>query len=109
MLPLYSLEHVNIWGDGDRPVAPQDNTEDAQWLRLFRLLPSVKNLNISNELILQVLRALEELPAEKAVKVLPALQNIFLKRVRLPEAVQEAIGPFVAARKLSGHPVIVHH
>jgi hypothetical protein len=41
------------------------------------------------------------------MEVLPSLQNIFLARIGLSGPFQDAIGPFLAARQLSGHPIAV--
>jgi len=43
------------------------------------------------------------------IEVLPALQSLFLEEFLPSEPVQEAIGKFVAARQLAGHPIIVSH
>ena len=50
---------------------------------------------------------LQELVGGRTTGVLPILQNIFLEGLRPSGPVQEAIGQFVAARQVAGHPVIV--
>jgi hypothetical protein len=44
---------------------------------------------------------------ERMTEVLPILQNIFLEELQPSGPVQEGIGQFVAARRLSGHPITV--
>jgi hypothetical protein len=53
--------------------------------------------------------ALQELVGGRTTEVLPSLQNIFLAGFDRsgPSSFQEAIGQFVAARQLSGHPIVV--
>jgi hypothetical protein len=52
--------------------------------------------------------ALQELVGERAPNVLPALESLILIKYLLgPD--EELIGPFVAARRLLGHPVTVSH
>jgi len=73
--------------------------DDIQWLELFQPFTAVKNLYLSEEISLPVVRALRELSGEMITEVLPTLQNIFL-RDRPSEPIQEPMAPFIAAREL---------
>jgi hypothetical protein len=64
----------------------------------------VKNLYVVKEISESIAFALQKLVGED---LFPALENIFLEDLQSP--VQEAIGPFVAARQLLGRPVAVSH
>ena len=77
-----------------------------QWLELFRLFSAVGNLYLSEGLATCVAPALRELVGEGVTEVLPALQNLFIGDLS-SALVKEAIGEFVAARELSGHPITV--
>jgi hypothetical protein len=78
-----------------------------KWLELFRFLPAVGNLYLSEALGMCVTPALWELVGERATEVLPALQNLYIENLQPSGLIQKAVGKFVAARELSGHPVTV--
>ena len=97
---IYMVEHLYLYG------RPQwlDDAEGIQWLEFFRPFTAVKNLHISQYFARFFALALQDLVGERAADVLPALESILLEDA---DPVSEAIGPFVAARQLSGHPVAV--
>jgi len=97
ILPRYTGFSVGQW---------HDDMEDTQWLELLQPFTAVKDLYLCEGLALRVVQALQDLTGERATEMLPALQSIFMGG--LSEAVQTAIGPFIASRQLSGHPVAVH-
>jgi hypothetical protein len=103
-----TMEHLSI-RDNFQPSHWQDDIEDSQWLEVLHPFTSVKNLYLSRELTPSIAPALQELVGERVIEVLPALQSLFLEEVHWSGAVQEAIGKFVAARQLAGHPVIISH
>jgi hypothetical protein len=98
---LYIHEHPGFQPDW------QDNVENRQWLELLRPFTTVKNLYLSKEFAPRIVPALQELVGDRTAEVLPALQNIFLEELRPSGPVQEAIGKFVASRRLSGHSITV--
>ena len=108
--PLPALERLNILEDC-RPLHRQDDIENAQWLELLRPFTSAKDLVLSGQLVSLVAPALGELIGERVTEVLPALQTIFVKDLRLsgPSPWQKEIGRFVAARQISGRPVVVNY
>ena len=99
---LSSLERLDISEDRDWPPNLQDGVENAHWLNLLRPFSAVKELHISGSPGLHIARTLKE---ERVVEVLPALQNVFLEGPS--GAMARAIRPFIARRKLTGHPVSV--
>ena len=98
---LYVLENIYLglrW---------QDDTESSRWLELFRPFTNVKGLYISEQFGPHIVSALQELVGERVTEVLPTLQTLFLEVMPQSGPVQEAIGQFVSARQLSGHPIVV--
>ncbi len=79
--------------------------DNGQWLELLRPFAAVKSLYISESFQPNIAHTLQELVGGRTTEVLPSLQNIFLERFEPP--FQEAIGQFVSARQLSGHPIAV--
>ena len=53
--------------------------------------------------------ALQELVGERTTVVLPTLKNIFVKSFEPPGTLHEGLEDFVAARRLTSHPVTVSH
>jgi len=78
-----------------------------QWLDLFHPFTTVKNLYLSKTILPLIAPALQELVGERVTTALPALQCLFLDGLRTSGHVQETIMPFVAARQLSTHPIVV--
>jgi hypothetical protein len=82
------------------------------WLESFRPFTAVKNLYVFDKLAQHIAPALQELVGERVMDVLPSLESLILEGLTPSgpsEPVQEAIGQFVAARRLVGHPVAVSH
>jgi len=86
----------------------QDEVENTQWLDLLHPFTGLKDLHIGKELVLHYALALQELAGERLTEVLPALQNLFIEGLEPSGPIQEALGKFVAARQLSGLPIMVH-
>jgi hypothetical protein len=96
---LYIFEFgVSLW---------QDDIENSQWLELFHPFTAVKGFHISREFASFVAPALQELVGERVTEVLPVLQTLFLEEELSSGPVQEAIGKYIAARQLAGHPISV--
>ena len=85
----------------------KDYVENSQWLELLRPFTAVKSLYLSEGLQPDMASVLQELVGDRTMEVLPSLQNIFLARFEPSRPFQETIGPFVAAREGSGHPIAV--
>jgi len=108
--PLTSaLEELKIREDDHRLLLRRDfmEMEHSRWVEPLDPFPALKSLYLTDEIARRVCRALQELSVERATEVLPALRNIFVDGPRPLEYFREAFRPFVTARKLSGHPVLV--
>jgi len=106
-LPLLpSLEHLGI--SGYLPSGGQD-VEAKQWMELLRPFITVEALVLDESAVFSVAPALQKLVGERVMEGLPALQTIFLEGFQSWIPVPEGIGKFIAARELSGRPVIVRH
>jgi hypothetical protein len=101
------LEHLYIYDFAYPPSQWEDDTEDMQWLEVFRPFTAVKNLYVSQSFVPSVAPTLQELVGGRTTEVLPNLQNIFLEGLKPSEPIQEGIGEFVSARQLSGQPITV--
>ena len=85
----------------------QGDIEDVQWLELLRPFTTVKTLYLSREFAPRIAPALQELVGGRVTEVLPTLRTLSLEQLHPSSAVQEAIEKFVAARQLSGHPIVI--
>jgi len=85
----------------------KDDLENAQWLELLDPLTALKDLYLTHEIAQRVCSALQGLSGEPANEVLPALRNLFIQGFWSLGLVQEALVPFVTARQLSGHPMVL--
>jgi hypothetical protein len=79
----------------------EDDMDHTQWLELFRPFTSVQTLVISSGLDSLIAAALKELTGDSVMEALPALRTL---SVSDPNILFE---PFITARGLSGHPVIL--
>jgi len=109
--PLPALERLDIRIEKgqDSLLEWQDDMEDTQWLDLLLPFTSVKELRLCKDSVAFIAPSLQGLSGERITEVLPALENLFLRRPQPSGPVKEAIGKFIAARQLSGCPVTVHH
>jgi hypothetical protein len=85
----------------------EDDIESPSWLELLYPFTAVKNLYLCEAIAPLIVPTLQELVAGTVTEVLPNLQNIFLAELEPSGPVQEGIGKFVAARQLTGHPIVV--
>jgi hypothetical protein len=104
-----AVEHLFILENpiAQPPLPWQDGVENSQWLDLFHPFTAVKHLYMSSEFMPRIVPFLQDLVEERVAEVLPALQNIFLEETLLFGPVHEAIGQFIGARQLAGHPVAI--
>ena len=100
--PFSTLERLDIW-EVNWPYY-MDNT---QWLELLRPFTALKDLYLGKKPAQHIMPVLKESAREGTAEYLPALQNIFIGDFR-PGPTQDAIMEFVMARRLSGHPILVH-
>jgi hypothetical protein len=85
----------------------EDYVENIPWLNVLQPFPAVKNLYLCHDIAPHIGFALQEFVGGKAREVLPVVQNIFLEGLQPQGSVPEGIEEFIAARRLSGHPVTV--
>ena len=104
---IFAVEHLYILKGLMLRVLQHDTFEWSRWLDFFYPFTAVKSLYISQEFAPCIAPALQELVGEGLMEVLPALQTIFFEETLLSGPVEEAIGKFVAARQLAGHPIAV--
>jgi len=107
--PLPTLEHLGIYNSEFWSSQWPNEVEDTQWTELLRPFITVKDLALDEAFALSVASALQELVGERVIDILPALQNIFLEGFQSSDSVPGGVAKFIAARELSGCPVIVHH
>ena len=119
LIPLLSqvecLEiHEDCWEDiCDREEFMEEEeweelVDDPDWLELLNLFVSVKSLYIADRLGLILSSVLEQVTGERVTEVLPALQNLFIEDPwPHEEFVEETMTPFVSARQLYDHPIVV--
>jgi hypothetical protein len=107
-LPLHTVEDLHILENEYSQPDWQEDIESDQWLQLLHPFTAVKDLHMSQEFAPRIAAALRELVAgERVTEVLPALRSVFLEDPLPVGPDQEAIGQFVAARRLAGHPITV--
>jgi hypothetical protein len=85
----------------------KDDIEDTRWLNLLGPFTGLKNLYLTYTVARHVCGALQNLSGQRATEVLPALRNLFLPAYSSSQSVQATMTPFVAARQLVGHPVVI--
>jgi len=112
-LPLpAALKRLDIHGGySTLRLVRQVRVENTRWLDLLYPFTGLKDLYLGGRLRFHYADALQELAGERVTEVLPALQNLFiegLEHLKPSGPTQEALAKFVAARQLSGLPVVVH-
>ncbi|KAF8502721.1 hypothetical protein F5888DRAFT_1887397 [Russula emetica] len=85
----------------------QDDDENTLWLELLPAFAAVKNLYLRGESVPRIAPALQELVGGRMTEVLPTLEHIFLEGFQASGPFHEGIEKFVAARRLTSHPVTV--
>jgi hypothetical protein len=106
-----AVEHLSVLEETLSPPHWKDDTEQtgSQWLKLLHPFTAVKNLYLSKEFAPRIAPSLQELVGGRATEALPALQKLFLEEIHPSRPAQKAIGKFVAARRLSDHPITISH
>jgi hypothetical protein len=80
------------------------DVENIPWLELLHPFAAVKNLYLEQRLVSGIARTLQDFVEGRATEILPNLENIFLTWC---QPLHEGIEKFVAARRLTSHPVVV--
>jgi hypothetical protein len=105
--PLSTVEGLFIDHEYSQLVWKNDAIENTLWLQLLLPFTAMKNLYLSKEFAPGIAAGLQELVGGRIAEVLPSLQNIFVEGLEPWGPFQENIGQFVAARRLSGHPIAI--
>ena len=84
-----------------------DDIQNMLWLQLLHPFGTVKNLYLCNKLVPCIALALEELVGSRTTEVLPTLENLFLEGFQPSRPFHEGIETFIAARRITSHPVAV--
>ena len=100
--PVSTLEDLHIFQYGGYTPRRQDDT---QWLDLLHPFAAVKNLYLFERILPHIAPALQELVGGRTTEVLPTLENIFFEGFQPSGPLHECIEKFVAARRLTSHPV----
>ncbi|KAI0288127.1 hypothetical protein BC826DRAFT_710132 [Russula brevipes] len=105
--PFFSLiERLDlVWDYPPLESQEEDGIVSAQFLALLQPFTAVRSLRVPRSLVPFIATALQGLIGPRATEVLPHLHDIFLGSVIVPEAIR----PFVDARRLSGHPIVICH
>jgi hypothetical protein len=105
--PVSTLEDLRIYERRKSRLRWQGDVENTLWLDLLSSFVSVKSLYLSKEFVPRIVPALQELVGGRTTEVLPTLETIFLEGFHPSEPLHEGIEKFVAARRLTSHPVAV--
>jgi hypothetical protein len=105
--PFSMVEDLYIEHEYSQLIWNSDAIENALWLELLLPFTAVKNFYPSKGFAPDIAVALKELVGVRITEVLPSLQNIFVEELNPPGPFQENIRQFVAARRLSGHPITI--
>jgi hypothetical protein len=91
------------------PPTKAEITMSNQFLEHFRIFAATRSLCVHKDLALPFAFVLQELIGARATEVLPNLRDLLLEGSAKSRSIQEAIQPFVEARRLFGQPVAVHY
>jgi len=87
----------------------ENNLVNARWLRFLDRFTALKRLNLTGDNAQHICGVLGALSGERATEVLPALRNLFVRGFESLQPVEDTMKSFLAARKLSGNPVVIDH
>ncbi len=107
LLPLSMVVELSVEHKNYERLSNIDAVENTAWLELLLPFTAVKNLYLGEHFAPGIAAALQDLVGARIAEVLPSLQNIFVDKLRPSGRFQDNIREFVAARRLSGHPVAI--
>ena len=105
--PVSTFEDLYMVEDEHPPPRWDHNIKSTLWLDLLRPFVAVKNLYLSEKIVPRIAPALRKLVGERTTEVLPVLENIFSSVFQPSGPIHKGIERFVAARRLTSHPVAV--
>ena len=101
-----AFECVEIFGPAEWQA--DNGYPDPNWLKLLCVLNTVKHLNLDGYVASRVFKPLRELPQERFMAVLPALETLIIHNFEwYIGPLKEEISEFADARQLSGRPVSI--
>jgi hypothetical protein len=109
--PSFSyVEWLELNSAPPTPLSLGDSADLTQWMELFHQFIAVQSLGIYG-LHMHIALVLQELTRHSTMEVLlPVLRNLSVLTSWVdPNAMQEALHPFITARQLTSHPVTVHY
>jgi hypothetical protein len=107
---LSHLEHLElheISGSSRMNWEYESDMDSAQWLEVFRRFIAVQRLYVSKRLVPPVAATLREFTGGSSMDVLPVLHELSTEGHHPSGPVREVIKSFVAARRLSGHSLVI--
>ena len=104
---IHMVEYLYIYTCQYSSSRQQDDIENTHWLESLHPFTAVTNLYICEETAQSIAPALQDLVGERAIDVLPALENFYWEELQPRRPVREAFGQFIAARELLGRPVAI--
>ena len=99
---LSNIVHLKFEFPDELPPPQVEGADGADWLLLLHQFSAVQTLDVPGKLARHVVLALEGIPQEMVADVLPSLDLI-----NLEGQPASSFENFVAARRLSGHPVTI--
>jgi hypothetical protein len=98
---ILNVDHLSI-EENDLQLEPgwKDSMDDTDWLGLLRSFTAVKMLHTSKQLAGHIALALDDIGGEMITEVLPALASLSFE-----DKPVSSVERFLAARKISGHPI----
>ncbi|KAH9960054.1 hypothetical protein BGW80DRAFT_83089 [Lactifluus volemus] len=98
---LSNMEECSVGWTQKRTRPLEDEMDHTQWLDLFRPFTCVQDLKILSGLDTLIAPALSELTGGRVMEVLPVLRTLSVTESNI------LLEPFITARQLSNHPVIL--
>jgi hypothetical protein len=99
---LSTVVHLELAGLQIERQIEARGMDEVEWLHLFHQFPTVRTIQVSENLARHAAHALENITPEAVTEVLPSLALIWLGGQRAP-----SVKKFIASRRLSGRPVTI--
>ena len=103
------IERLDVYENTLCPQKWEYDIDQEQWLDILQSFTSVRELYVSDTMWPLLAPTLQQHTGENTLNVLPMLCDLFLEQSEPSGPFPETIQPFIAARELAGHPVVVHH
>jgi len=109
-LPLPpNVERLDVYENTLSPQKWEYDIDHEQWFEILQPFTSVGELYVSDTMWPLLAPTLKQHTGENTFTILPMLCDLFLDQSEPSGPFPETLQPFVAARELAGHPVVVHH